>query len=402
MTVDETPRVRVLRVIARLNIGGPTRHVAVLGETLPDLGFDTLLAHGSIGLDEGSLEELVEAKRLRLVRVPGLGRPVHALRDLGAFVDLVRLTFSYRPDIVHTHTAKGGALGRLAAGVYNLTRQRRQRCLVVHTFHGHVLSGYFGPAGSTTIRAVERVLARLTDRIIAISPTQREEIGGRFHIAAPAKISVVPLGFDLDPFLALDEASPTLRKTLALEPHHLAIGYVGRLVPIKDLPSLLRAFARALPSIPQARLVLAGDGEARDGLRALVEELQIAEYVRFAGWVRDLPALYQSFDIVALSSLNEGTPSALIEAMAAGRAVVATAVGGVPDLIEDGETGLLIPPSDLQRLADALVHLAGHPAERRRLGLAARGAVARRFGRARLAADMAGLYRRGLAHRRGA
>jgi hypothetical protein len=234
MTVDETPRVRVLRVIARLNIGGPTRHVAVLGETLPDLGFDTLLAHGSIGLDEGSLEELVEAKRLRLVRVPGLGRPVHALRDLGAFVDLVRLTFSYRPDIVHTHTAKGGALGRLAAGVYNLTRQRRDRCLVVHTFHGHVFSGYFGPAGSTTIRAVERVLARLTDRIIAISPSQREEIGERFRIAGPAKISVVPLGLDLDPFLALDEASPTLRETLALEPHHLAIGYVGRLVPIKD------------------------------------------------------------------------------------------------------------------------------------------------------------------------
>ena len=203
---------RILRIIARLNIGGPARHVTILDRGLRARGHETLLAYGPVGPGEGSLEDL--ARDLPTHPVPELGRQIRVAGDLIAFVRILRLLFQFRPDVVHTHTAKAGTLGRLAAAVYNLTRVRRRRTLVVHTFHGHVLDGYFGPVGDRLVRTAERTLARLTDRIIAISDRQRRDLIERFRICAPARVAVVPLGLELDDLLSLSPTHPSLRPAL--------------------------------------------------------------------------------------------------------------------------------------------------------------------------------------------
>jgi glycosyltransferase involved in cell wall biosynthesis len=384
MTADPR-RVRVLRVIARLNVGGPARHVTILDRGLRARGFETLLAHGEIGADEGSFEELARAAAIPSQRIPGLGRRVRLTGDLRAFVALVRLVFEFRPDVVHTHTAKAGTLGRIAAGLYNATRLRSRRSVVVHTFHGHVFHGYFGPLASGLVRWWERRLARISDGIFVLSPRQRDEIGVRLRIAPPGAIHIVPLGLDLDELLALaaDRRADT---------HQFVYGYVGRFAPVKNVRLLLDAFARVHDSRPQTRLLMVGDGDTMAAARADVAARGVAAAVDFAGWRDDLAAVYGSIDALVLSSLNEGTPVAAIEAMAAALPVVATAVGGVPDVVTDGETGLLVEPGSAQGMESAMRRLADSPTECRRLGLAARESVRARFAGHRLVSDVAALY----------
>jgi glycosyltransferase involved in cell wall biosynthesis len=298
---------------------------------------------------------------------------------------------------VDTHTAKAGALGRVAASVYNFRRPRQRRAIVIHTFHGSVFRGYFGAIGSAIVRNVERALARLTDRIIAISRRQREELVEDFRIAPADRVVVIPLGLDLDALAAIE---PPVRAGSSDPAGPVTCAFVGRLVAIKQVDLLLRACARAFAEDPRGRLLVAGDGESRAELEALAARLGLGDRVRFAGWQTDLAALYAGIDVVALSSINEGTPVTVIEAMAAGRAVVSTAVGGVPDLIEDGRTGRLVPPGDEVALARALTELIADPDLRARLGAAARADVVARFGYARLVADMDRLYRETLASTR--
>lgn len=391
---------KILRIIARLNIGGPARHAVILDDGLRRHGVETLLVHGQVDAGEGRLDADVAARHLRAIQLPDLGRRISPWSDVRALAQLVRIIFAERPDVVHTHTAKAGTLGRIAAFLFNATRSRRRRCLVVHTFHGHVLSGYFGAAGNVAVRFVERALARVTDCIITISPRQREEIVTRFRIAPAGRVTVVRLGLDLDELLALPPAAcGGLRDALDLRRDDIVFGYVGRLVPIKDVATLLDAFAAAHARMPSARLVVAGDGPLRAALGEQVAALGLGHAVRFAGWRTDLAALYATFDAVALSSRNEGTPVAIIEAMAAGRPVVATAVGGVPDVVADGETGILVPPSNADRLADALVALAESGDVRRRLGSAGRQAVVQ-YRSGRLVGDILDVYTRGLAVKR--
>ncbi len=355
--------------------------------------------HGQVDPGEGSLDDTATARGLRTIRVADLGRRVRPWSDLRAFARLLRIVFAERPDVVHTHTAKAGTLGRLAAGVFNATRSRRRRCLVVHTFHGHVLSGYFGPVASLAVRVTERLLARVTDCIVTISPLQRDEIVNTFRIAPPDRVRVVPLGLELDDLLALPACGGGLRSSLGLEPAQIVFGYVGRLVPIKDLPTLLQAFALACRRVPRACLVIVGDGPMRAGLQQRAAELGVGGAVRFIGWCRDLPAVYATFDVVVLSSRNEGTPVALIEAMAAGRPVVATSVGGVPDVVVPGETGILVPPGDPVALADAMVRLAEDADGRRQLAAAARQTVFR-YHPSRLITDILDIYTNGVAAKR--
>jgi glycosyltransferase involved in cell wall biosynthesis len=192
------PPLKILRIIARLNVGGPARHVALLNTGLQSRGHDTRLVYGALDTGEASLEGPARDSGIPLVRIADLGRSVRPGSDLRAFVALLRLMFREQPDVVHTHTAKAGTLGRLAALVYNSTRPAARRALVVHTFHGHVFEGYFSPALNTLVRAAERALGRVTDRIITISPRQQYDIATRFEIAPIARTSVVPLGLDLD------------------------------------------------------------------------------------------------------------------------------------------------------------------------------------------------------------
>jgi glycosyltransferase involved in cell wall biosynthesis len=391
---------RALGVIARLNIGGPARHAVVLSEGLRARGFEPVLVHGSIGAGEGSLDDLAEGRPFRSIRLPALGRQVHPWGDLRAFYRLVRLMYRERPDIVHTHTAKAGTLGRLAALAFNVSRPRARRSIVIHTFHGHVFSGYFGRVGSAAVRAVERGMSLLSDRIVTISASQKQEICERYRVAAPEKVDVVELGIVLEPLLRL-APDDDRRQSLGFAADDLVFGYVGRLVPIKNLEMLVRAFAAVVPRVPRARLALVGDGELRHSLRGLVRDLALDDLVRFTGWQRDLEMVYGSMDVCVLSSKNEGTPVALIEAMAAARPVIATAVGGVSDVVRDGRTGIVVPVDDVVGLSEAMIHLAENPAERRRMGLAGRQAMASRFAPGRLVDETADLYVRTLVEKRG-
>jgi glycosyltransferase involved in cell wall biosynthesis len=392
--------VKILRVIARLNVGGPARHVVLLDRGLRRRGHDTRLVHGSLAPLEASLEHLAVAAGLPTTYIRELGRRISPVDDLRAFARLLRLVFREAPDVIHTHTAKAGALGRLTAGLFNITRPRRRRCLVVHTFHGHVLTGYFRPATNVAIRLAERALATITDRVVTLSPAQRDDIVTRFGIAAASRTTVVPLGLDLEHLARLDPPAPHLRRRFGIPDGSLVVGYVGRLVAIKDLDTLIRAFARVAAKRPDAVLLLAGDGPLRPDIDAQVAALGLHQQVHLAGWIEDLAPLYATIDICALSSLNEGTPVALIEAMAAAKPVVATRVGGVADVVEHERTGLLVPPKQPDALADAILRLAADPAERSRMGAAGRQAVVGRFSAERLVDDIDKLYTEALVRKR--
>ena len=391
---------KTLRVIARLNVGGPARHVVLVDGGLRARGHDTRLVHGSLAPFEASLEHLAGDCGIPVTRIRELGRRISPLSDLRAFVQLVRLVFREQPDVVHTHTAKAGTLGRLAAWLFNLVRPRGRRCIVVHTFHGHVLDGYFGRTTNLAVRLTERTLARITDQIVTISPSQRDDIVTRFRIAPAARTAVVPLGLDLEHLARLDSQAPNLRKLFGFTERAVVVGYIGRFVAIKDLPTLVRAFACVATQQPDAVLLLVGDGPARAEVESLVASLGLQGQVHLPGWIEDLAPLYATIDICALSSLNEGTPVALIEAMAAGKPVVATRVGGVADVVEHERTGVLVPPRNPAALADGIVRLATDFEGRLRMGYAGRASVVARFSPKRLVDDLEALYVSVLAQKR--
>ena len=350
---------------------------------------------------EAPLAPLLISTSIATIHQTHLVPRISPANDLRAFVALVAAVFRQSPDVIHTHTAKAGALGRLAALLYNATRRRRRRCFVVHTYHGNVFEGYFHPIVGGAIRFVERTLGLVTDRIVTVSLSQQRDIVERFAIAAKGKTSIVPLGLDLDALLQLPAHHPhTFRAALGINPDDIVVGSIGRMVAIKDLPTLIRAFAVALQRNPKLRLVIAGDGPMRPAIEALVEQLRIGTRVHHLGWTDDLPRLYATIDMCALSSLNEGTPVAVIEAMAAGKPTAATAVGGLPDLIEHGATGLLVPPRDVEALAAAIHCLAADPARRTQMGDAARKRAGALYSLGRLVTDVEELYATGLAAKR--
>jgi glycosyltransferase involved in cell wall biosynthesis len=358
-----------------------------------------MLVYGAEEPREGSFEDLVAGGAIEAKRIDALGRRVAPWSDVRAFRALTQLMFDERPDVVHTHTAKAGALGRLAALAYNATRPPMERTVLVHTFHGHVFSGYFSRPASGLVRLIERSMAAGTDRIVTVSPRQQHDICRNFRIASPQKTEVLSVGADVEPLTRLT-ANTRLREAAGFAPHHVVFGYVGRFVPIKDLPTLVHAFARVARRHAHVRLLLVGDGELRNATERLVDELRIRDRVHFTGWVRDLTAIYGAIDVAVLTSINEGTPLVVLEAMASARPVIATSVGGVEDLVERDVTGLLVPPHDVAAVADAMTTLAGCAATRARLGLAGRGAAGARNGGSGTAERLAALYARLLAVRR--
>ena len=377
--------IRVARVIARLNIGGPAQHVTLLTAGLDRARFVTTLITGVVGEREGDFTEAARARGVEPVVIPELGRAIRPTRDLVALYKLVRLFRRLRPDIVHTHTAKAGALGRLAARMAGVP-------VTVHTFHGHVLEGYFSPAATRTFLAIERWLARGTDRLVTVSPRLRAQLLA-MGIGRPDQVEVVPLGLDLGRFrLGRSASAPALRASLGLAPGTPLLGSVGRLVPIKDHPTLFRAVAQLGPDGEAAHLVVVGDGEDRPALARLAQALGVSARVHFLGWRADLETILNELDVVICSSRNEGTPVALIEAMAAGVAVLSTEVGGVADLVTHGETGWLVPPGDPSAMAGAIRRLLAEPNLRARLAAAGRGVALDRHDVTRLIARIERLY----------
>ncbi|MBN1587227.1 MAG: glycosyltransferase [Candidatus Omnitrophica bacterium] len=392
--------IRVLRIIARLNVGGPAIHTTLLCDEMASLGYESVLVVGSLDAGEADMSDLGAGRRFRLERIPELVRPISPWKDLKAFFRILALFLRERPHIVHTHTAKAGALGRAATVVYRLLNRLRPhpgpRPLLVHTFHGHVLEGYFGRVRGAFFLSIERILALFTDRLLVVSP----EIGAdlqRLGVGPAAKIRVVPLGLDLAPYLKCEPLS----QALAQEP--LRVGLVGRMVPIKQHEVFLRAAAHCLKCLTPMTIefTLVGDGLLRQELETLAFELGIGQSVRWLGWRRDLPEIYATLDIVALSSDNEGTPVSLIEALASARPVVSTDVGGVRSLLgelgavspgaghwAEGAHGFLVGKGDWKALGEALAYLLQDRGKARSMGLQGREYVRHAYSKERLARDM--------------
>jgi glycosyltransferase involved in cell wall biosynthesis len=290
--------------------------------------------------------------------------------------------------------AKAGSLGRLAAAIYNRTAGRGHRARVVHTYHGHVLDGYFSPTKTRLFLAIERGLARATDRIVAISPGIRQQLRDDYRIGRPDQYAVVPLGFELSAFSAIDErARVEARAALDIDPAAHVVTTVGRLTAIKQQALFLDVAARVAARDPLAQFVIAGDGDLRGVLEEQARALGIAERVRFLGWRRDLATIYGASDLLMLTSRNEGTPVALIESLASGVPGVSTDVGGVRDVIASDSVGLIAPDGDAPALAAHVSALLDDPQRRRQMGAAGRALVVARYGLDRLVGDVETLYR---------
>lgn len=369
---------RILRVIARLNVGGPAQHVVWLSEALASGEFETLLVAGTVPPGEEDMSGFASTRGVTPLIIPSMSREL-SWRDVTTIFRLWRLMVRFRPDIVHTHTAKAGAVGRLAGLLYG------KRCKFIHTFHGHIFHSYYGQWKTRLFLAVERILARVnTDRIVVLSPQQLLEIRDTFRIGRPEQFVVIPLGIDFDAIRATGNVQRATR----------TVGIVGRLTAVKNHDLFLRVAARMQGA---ARFVVYGDGSERERLERLA-----GDRVEFAG-TRAIDEIYPSLDVVALTSRNEGTPLALIEAMAAGKPIISTAVGGVVDLLgevqERGDgydvrrRGITAASDDDPGFAAGLDRLLGDEALRRRIVNDGKIYVEKHHSKERLIADMIRLYR---------
>ncbi|MBA3842316.1 MAG: glycosyltransferase [Actinobacteria bacterium] len=379
---------KIVHAIARLNVGGAALSLLELAAEQRARGHDVLVIAGRIPSGEASMEYLSAELGVPHLHLQSLQREVSFGSDLAASYALRGLLRQRRPDVLHTHTAKAGATGRLAA----LSAGRNVPRAVVHTFHGHVLSGYFSARREFGFRLVERALAYATDAIIAVSDEVRDDLV-RLRVAPASKIEVVPYGFDLATRLDVTPETRALRRaSLGAAEDDFVIGWAGRLTEIKRPLDLIRTLAR----VDRALLVLAGDGELRRAVESLAEELEVADRVRFLGYVDDMGSLYAAFDSFLLTSGNEGTPVVAIESLGAGVPVVATDAGGTRTVVDDGKTGFVVPIGDVRALSEALAQLRDHPELRTRFGDLGRETMLGRFGVARMVDEIERVYARAL------
>jgi len=380
-----------VRVITRLNIGGPAIHTLLLTREMAALDYRTVLVAGSCEPEDGDMSYLPQAAGS--VRwVPELSRSVRPWRNLKALWRLWRLLRRERPAIVHTHTAMAGCLGRLAAVLSGAP-------IVIHTFHGNSLNEYFSRARAGVFRRIEQLLAHFTDALCVVSPQQATELSAKFHVAPAHKFHVVPLGLDLDDYFAL-------RPPAGKGP--LTVGWLGRMVPVKNIALLAATIENALEHNPDIRFVIAGDGPDRSALTSILNGY--GGRVEWLGWQREILPAMARCDVLLQTSRNEGTPVALIQGMAAARPFVSTAVGGVVDMVAGSAmratggarwyaNGVLAEANALT-LADTLEALAKDRALVSRMGLTGRSLAASRYRKETLVRNMDALYRELLQTRR--
>ena len=378
----------VHRIIARLNTGGPAMHVVHLAEALDPTRFRTRLITGGITEDEGDMTYFASDRGVEVTVIPAMSRLLAPWKDLKAFLTLLRIFLRERPTIVHTHTAKAGTVGRLAAIAARVP-------VIVHTFHGHVLGGlYFSKLKTRIFLEVERQLARATDRLVVLTRAQARDMSDELRVADASRFSVVSLGLDLQRFADVDrsEARGQIRKQLGVEDERPVIGIVGRMVPVKNHELLFDALVQLGERLnPGPHVVVVGSGEREADLRNYVVERDLDRQVHWLGWRQDLPDIFPAFDVTALTSFDEGTPVSLLESLASGTPVVSRAVGGVPEILEDGALGRLVWGTSVDEFADALEDALRSPPAPREVERT-RGLVLERYSVQRLAGDMEKLY----------
>lgn len=366
-------RATVLRLVTRLNVGGPGIQALLLTKEL-HATYPTILAAGSPPPEEGELTDpSVPVTRVPLTRAIA---PVNDIRAIRAIRGLIRAS---GVRIVDTAMAKAGFAGRIAASKFGEVR-------TVHTFHGHVLDGYFSRPVERAFVAIERHLAKRTDALVAVSEEIRQSLL-EMGIGTPERFHVIPLGFDLEPFLSIDARSNALRSLLRIPEDAPLVGVLGRLAPIKNH----RALIAACVSLPGVHLAILGDGELRSELEDVARASGHGDRIHFLGWRTDVAACLADMDVVALTSLNEGTPVSLIEAAAAGKPVVSTDVGGVRSVVVDGSTGVLTTTAP-EVVARAIGMVLRDREMATSMGHAAREHVRHRFTKARVVSEVGALY----------
>ena len=402
---------RVLRIINRFNLGGPTHNAAYLSRYLPG-DFETLLVGGSQEATEEGSHHILRSLGVEPMILPELQREVAPWRDRGAYRRIKELIKEFKPDIVHTHAAKAGAVGRMAAADLGVKA-------IVHTFHGHVFHSYFGPVRTALYKNIERFLARRSSRIIAISEKQKQELVEEHRICSAEKVTVIPLGFDLSRFQEEQAHKRTLfRKVYGVADDEIAIGIVGRLVPIKNHDLFLDVIAQVGQRTgKKLRAFIVGDGEERERLEQRASALGLSQVsgpyfnghgfghgvngkpvvapatITFTSWIKEVDIVNAGVDIVMLTSLNEGTPVSLIEAQASNKPIVSTRVGGIENVVVPGSTALLSESGDAAGLADQLSLLIEDDARRQAMGVGGWQHVRDRYHYSRLVGDTAQLYR---------
>lgn len=399
MSSEQGRKTKIIRIIARLNIGGPAVHTILLTKELNGQEFDSILVAGSIGRGEKDMSHFAQSKGVKPVIISKLQRRINLLYDAISFWKVLCLIKREQPDIIHTHTAKAGALGRFAGLIYKIFLGGKN-CKIVHTFHGTVLSGYFGRIRSGVFLLIERMLARASDRIIVVSEGVKEELLA-LKLTRADKITVIPLGLDMGDLLRIGNRH---------QETGFRIGIIGRLVPVKNHKMFLGAVKKIIDgnggSASANRFLIVGDGELRGILENLVLKLGVGKFVEFCGWNSDVSKIYKDLDIVVLTSLKEGTPLSLIEAMSAARPVIATEVGGVSELfiktidygfatsqrIKIYDNGILCNSGDIDGLSEGLNLLLKNHRLRELMGGAGRNFVRNRFSKERLAKDIKLLY----------
>jgi len=403
---------KILRIIARLNVGGPARHVVWLTKELQDDEFQTVLIAGTVPDGEGDMSYFAAENGVEPIYLKEMSREL-SIRDLISIHKIYRYIRRESPDIVHTHTAKAGTVGRVAVFMYRwltwstlVLKPRNVRS--VHTFHGHVFHSYYGRFKTAAFLRIEKLLARFaTNKILAISSQQLNEINGKFGVGRKDQFSVIPLGIDTDSMVANESDRKAFREEVGATEQDVLVGFVGRLTEIKDLSHLLRVAAMynnlSRSAKPSIKFLIVGDGHLRESMKREAVGLGILETVMFLGNRTDISTVYSGLDIVALTSRNEGTPLSLIEAMAADRAFISTEVGGVVDLLGDVredaggfkicERGIGVEPGSTESYLSAVLRLAENKQLREKMGHAGRDFVEKHYSKQRLVADIKELYR---------
>ncbi len=379
-----TKKTKVAQVITRLDWGGPPDIIRLICDSLDLNIFDVRLITGISLYPSLETRNFLERFSNRVITIPQLKRDINPLSDIVALLRLYRLFRKEDFDIVHTHTAKAGALGRLAARFAGVPK-------IVHTSHGHNFYGYFGPVRSKLVVMVERFISYFTDKINALTELEKQDLAS-YKVAQPAKIVVINSGLELDRYRKININAGEKRSELRVGQDTILVGMISRLETVKGPEYFIEAARLIAEKFPEVRFIVAGDGSLRSKLEFQCKKLHISDKLIFIGWREDIPEILSVLDILVMPSLNEAVGRILIEAGACGKPVVATRVGGIPEVVKDNQTGILVPPGDAHGLARAVISLLEDEKKRQRMGETAKNWVDDKFSASRMVKGFSDLY----------
>ena len=387
---------KVLRIINRFNLGGPTYNAAYLSKYMaPE--FETLLVGGAIDKAEGNAEYIVHSLGIEPLIIPEMRRSINPYFDIKAYKIIKKIISDFKPDIVHTHASKAGALGRMAAYEMKVP-------VILHTFHGHVFDAYFNELSSNLYINIERYLAKKSNSIIAISDIQKHDFAYKYKICPEEKIKVIPLGFDLERFQEnIEEKRKKFREEYHIEESEIAVAIIGRLVPIKNHEFFIKAVKFVSENTKRKfRVFIVGDGECKNSIQRKAIEIGLSQtdnrndsnkhLITYTSWVKEIDKVIAGMDIIALTSLNEGTPVSLIEAQAGNKPIVSTNVGGIENVVIPNVTALLSSNNDTLKFAENILKLIESDDIRKEMSTKGWEFVKEKFHFTRMVRDMKEFY----------